>query len=161
VAKRYVIGVDPGLTRTGIALVELDGYEWRVVRSAAIKPEQHGDRVRQIGLGCALFLEEDTRGVRAHIEVPSYVGRNVQSALAQVYLTGYIAAMLTDRGVTVKQVNTRTMLVQLGLKGNAARAEKKQAALEIAREHGLSDDRGDDEADACCLAAMTVDDDDA
>jgi hypothetical protein len=92
------------------------------------------------------------------VEVPAAVKFNVQSALRQSLMTGRIIGHLEANGYEVEQVNPNTLASALQLGKDKGREAKKQAALEIARAHGLPEDRGDDEADAACLAAMWIDD---
>lgn len=162
----YVIGVDPGLRKTGLALVEVDGTNWRVLQTACVRPCGAGnDPSESIGRQCragsnAWRSTYQLDELLCVIEVPSYAGANVQSALAQTYLAGCIAGHIMAAGVLVQRVSPMDLkraLTESGMPKDAERKHKKAFALALAREHGLPEGCGDDEAEAALLGAMAID----
>ena len=153
----FRVGVDPGYTRTGIALVAIgEGVnDWQVM---AVRGFDGGEgmiagRCLNAMAHFEKLLPPGADFDAVHLEVPSFVSRNAQSTIQQVYLAGYLSATLAPFAKIVK-LNPATVNMQMGLKGVAKRTEKKLTALKIARAHGLPESAKDDEAEAACMAAM-------
>ena len=130
------LGVDPGLQRTGHALLERSGRgpilrEGGVIRSEAA--HSLAERVHEIGSGLREVIEEFQPAVMAIEQVFSLV-RNPKSALLMAHARGAILMAATDRGVPVVHY-TPTQIKRL-LTGNG-RASKQQVQRAVSRELGL------------------------
>ena len=154
-----VVGIDPSLTSTGVAVVDTDdrlvidvhrvqskgarGDTW-VQRLARI--EDMADRVVQIaerrrlyGLGLVV------------IEAPSLASRNAGSAHDRSGLWWAMYARLNDLDVTVVPVPPANRAKYACGKGNAP---KDAVMLAAAKRYPQADLTGNDEADAVILAAI-------
>lgn len=152
--QRY-LGIDPGLRRTGYALLEraTDGpvlLEGGIVQSRSASTLHQ--RVHEIGTGIREVIDELTPGVVAIEQVFTHT-RNVKSALMLAHARGAILMCIADRGIPV--VHYTPAQIKRLLTGNG-RASKDQIQHVIQSELGLSQlpephDVADASAVALCL----------
>ncbi len=152
--SRY-LGIDPGLNRTGYALLErrADGpllLEGGVVRSSSKQSFQH--RVHEIACGIRELSEELTPGIVAMEEIFSH-GQNLKTALQLAHVRGAILATLADISISVVHYSP-TQIKRL-LTGSG-RAPKEQIQHAVKAELRLAtipepNDVADASAIALCL----------
>lgn len=150
-ASRY-LGIDPGLRRTGYALIERSETgptlrEGGVVRSA--QDNSLAQRVHEIARGIREVIEDYCPQVMAIEEVFSF-GRNPKTALLLAHVRGAILMTAADSDVRVVHYSP-TQIKRL-LTGSG-RASKEQ--IQHAIRHELRLDRvlePDDVADASAVA---------
>ena len=152
--SRY-LGIDPGLNRTGYALLErrADGpllLEGGVVRSSSAQSLQH--RVHEIALGIREVLEELTPGIVAMEQIFSH-GQNLKTALQLAHVRGAILTTVAGGGISVVHYSP-TQIKRL-LTGSG-RAPKEQIQHAVKAELGLGripepNDVADASAIALCL----------
>lgn len=152
--SRY-LGIDPGLNRTGYALIERTPRgpvlrEGGVIQSTSGKPLHH--RVQEIGTGIREVLAELKPGVVA-IEQIFSLAKNLKSALLLAHARGAILLTVADAGLPL--VNYTPTQIKRLLTGNG-RAPKEQIQQTIRSELKLSSlpephDVADASAVALCL----------
>lgn len=152
-AGRLCIGIDPGLNRTGYAVLTMRGRtnpklcEAGVIRSTAGK--SLAERVGEIGEGLAGVLEDFHPGVLA-IEQVFSLARNPKSALLMAHARGAILMTAVHHGVEVVHY-TPTQIKRL-LTGSG-RASKAQVGRVVQSELALEEPpQPHDVADACAVA---------
>ena len=152
--SRY-LGIDPGLNRTGYALLERrsDGpalLEGGIVRSAAKESLQ--PRVHEIATGIREVVEELNPGIVAMEQIFSH-GQNLKTALQLAHVRGAILATLAEASMTV--VHYSPTQVKRLLTGSG-RASKEQIQHAVKAELKLAtipepNDVADASAIALCL----------
>ena len=151
----YYLGVDPGLNRTGYALLERSPRgpvlkEAGVIRSTA--KESLAYRVGEIGKGLREVLEEFQPVALAVEQVFSF-GKYPKTALLMAHARGAILLVAAEREIPVLHY-TPTQVKRI-LTGSG-RASKEQVQLAIKNEFGLKtilepNDVADASAVALCL----------
>ncbi len=149
--SRY-LGIDPGLNRTGYALLERhpEGpvlLEGGVVRSSPQDSLQR--RVHESATGIAEVVEELTPGIVAMEQIFSH-GRNLKTSLQLAHVRGAILATLAQASITVVHYSP-TQIKRL-LTGSG-RAPKEQIQHAVRTELKLrSIPEPNDVADASAIA---------
>jgi len=147
------IGIDPGLNRTGYAVLATRGRSAPILREAGVIRSTAGkslaERVAEIGGGLSEVLEEFRPGVLA-IEQVFSLARNPKSALLMAHARGAILMMAVNHGVDVVHY-TPTQIKRL-LTGSG-RATKNQVGRVVQSELALEQPpQPHDVADACAVA---------
>jgi crossover junction endodeoxyribonuclease RuvC len=145
-----ILGVDPGLQRTGWGVVEADGPRVRWIAHGVIAPDT--------GLALALRLKGLVEGLRdvladhgpaeAAVE-ETFMANNARSALMLGHARGALLATLAGSGCEVSEYGARH--VKKALVGTGG-AEKDQVAFMVRRLLPLAGDVGADAADALAVA---------
>jgi crossover junction endodeoxyribonuclease RuvC len=129
VPARY-LGVDPGLNRTGYALLERSSRgpvlrEGGLIRST--RGKSLADRVHEIACGIREVVDEFQPSVLAIEQVFSLV-RNPKSALLMAHARGAILSMAVDRGIPVVHY-TPTQIKRLLTGSGKASKDQIQRAI--------------------------------
>lgn len=159
------LGIDPGLNRTGYALLERssqnDGTGSSLQRGAMLREagvirstvkESLAFRVGEIGAGVREVIDEFQPAMLA-IEQVFSMGKNPKTALLMAHARGAILMVAAERKIPVLHY-TATQIKKI-LTGSG-RASKEQVQLAIQREFGLKsilqpNDAADASAVALCL----------
>lgn len=151
---RY-LGVDPGLNRTGYALLEraVDGpilREGGVIRST--RRESLTRRVYEIGTGLREVIEEFRPQVVALEQVFS-LGRNPKSALLMAHARGAILLVAADGKIPVVHYTPTQIKRMLTGSGRASKEQIQRCVTNELRLSGLLEpnDVADATAVALCL----------
>lgn len=144
-----VLGVDPGLRRTGYGIIETDGYRHRYQVSGQICPKP-GSVPERLGV---LFtqLDEVIRTYSpdcAAIEA-SFVAVNAGTALKLGQARGALISACVVQGLEVFEYSPRSMKQTITGQGGAT---KEQVQFMVQRLLGLTESPQADEADALGLA---------
>lgn len=144
-----VIGVDPGLRRTGYGVIETDGYRHRYQASGQICPPQGPipERLGELFLQLSEVLETYTPDC-AVIEA-SFVAANAGTALKLGQARGALISACVIREIEVFEYSPRSMKQAITGQGGAT---KEQVQFMVQRLLGLSESPQADEADALGLA---------
>ncbi len=132
---RY-LGIDPGLNRTGYAILERSSKGPVLREGGVIRSTQKlslAERVLEIGQGIREVLDEFRPNMMAIEQVFSMV-RNPKSALLMAHARGVILMTVAEREIPIKHY-TPTQVKRL-LTGNG-RASKEQIQFAIKNELGL------------------------
>lgn len=147
-----ILGVDPGMTRCGLAVIETAGsprislIDMRVLRSPAeLAPDK---RLLMIADGLDAVLEEFLPDVMAVERV--FAQQNVRSVTGTAQVAGIVLLAAARHHIPVAMHTPSE--VKAAVSGNG-RAEKRQVQIMVQRILGLpSLPRPADAADACAIA---------
>jgi crossover junction endodeoxyribonuclease RuvC len=146
-----VLGIDPGLARTGLAVLERHGRTATIVWTdtvftASRTPE--ADRLRTIGEAVRAAVATYRPGSVAVERV--MFGSNKVSALSVARATGVVMLIAAEAGLTVEEYVP--LEVKSAVTGQGS-ADKEQVHTALVRVHGLRDvPRQPDAADAVAVA---------
>ncbi len=147
---RRILGLDPGLARTGWGLVLVEGTRLAHVAHGAVGTDAADPvavRLAALHRGLSAILMEHRPTEAAVEEV--FLNRNPQSSLKLGQARGVVILAAAEAGLPVAEHATR--LVKKALVGTGA-AEKAQVAAMVARLLPGCGPLGDDEADALAVA---------
>ncbi len=144
-----IIGVDPGLRRTGYGVIETDGYRHRYEASGQICPAQGpvpqrlGELFRQLSEVLEVYTP-DCAAVEA-----SFVAANAGTALKLGQARGALISACVVSEIEVFEYSPRSMKQAITGHGGAT---KEQVQFMVQRLLGLAESPQADEADALGLA---------
>ncbi len=147
----FVLGIDPGLTRTGYGVVEASGWTHRAVTAGAIVTD------RRAGLGARLVeLHHDLRELIAE-HSPSavavervFVNQNLRTAMSVARASGVAVLAAAQAGIEV--VEYTPSAIKMALVGYGS-APKDQVQKVVAMRLGLTTaPQPADAADALAIA---------
>ena len=147
----FVLGIDPGLTRTGYGIIEVDGSVERAVTAGVIRTDPSAAvavRLRE--------LHDDIIGVLGDHRVDAaaieqvFINRNRGTAMAVARASGVVMAALATNDIAVAEYSPSQM--KMTITGSGA-ADKSQIAAVVAMRLGLGTVAGPaDVADALGIA---------
>ncbi len=147
----FVLGIDPGLTRTGYGIIESSAGRTTAVTAGVIRTDPDrsmADRLMELGQDISGVLDDHAIDAAAIEQV--FVNRNRGTAMAVARASGVIMATIADRGITVAEYSPSQM--KLAITGSG-RADKTQVATVVAMRLGLAGVGGPaDVADALGIA---------
>lgn len=147
----FVLGIDPGLTRTGYGIVEVTGTRERAVAAGVIRtnPDMSiAERLAELRVDIDGVLADHAVDAAAIEQV--FVNRNRSTAMAVARASGVIMAALAARGVDVAEYTPSQMKMAITGSGGA---DKQQIAAVVALRLGLEGVSGPaDVADALGVA---------
>ena len=144
-----IIGVDPGLRRTGYGVIETDGYRHRYQASGQICPAQGpvpqrlGELFRQLSEVLEVYTP-DCAAIEA-----SFVAANAGTALKLGQARGALISACVVSEIEVFEYSPRSMKQAITGHGGAT---KEQVQFMVQRLLGLAESPQADEADALGLA---------
>jgi crossover junction endodeoxyribonuclease RuvC len=146
---RRVLGVDPGSSATGWAVIESSGSRARMVEYGVVRPRGEGRAERLADLARRLDevvvrLAPDAAAVES-----AFTARNPRSALSLAEARGVVLCVLGGRGLAVASYSPAQ--VKSSVVGTG-RAEKQQVVFMIVRLLALAEDPPRDAADAAAVA---------
>ena len=148
-----LIGIDPGLRRTGFGLIETQGrHQVRYIGSGVIRPDpkrSEPERLAELFAGLAEVL--DQYQPKAAVIEQVFVNVNPRSTLSLGQARGVAIAALAQRGLPVAELTP--LRIKQSIVGTG-RATKDQVAHMVCRLLGLGKAPSADAADAlaCALA---------
>jgi crossover junction endodeoxyribonuclease RuvC len=143
-----VLGVDPGSSATGWALVVAEGNRYRLEATGVVRPKGD-DRAARLADLERRFLEvvERARPDCAAVE-SSFSGRNPRSGLALAESRGVILAVLGQSAIATSSYSPAE--IKSAIVGHG-RAEKQQIVYMVTRLLGLAAEPPRDAADAIAV----------
>jgi crossover junction endodeoxyribonuclease RuvC len=152
-----VLGIDPGLVRTGWAVLEPTGLRARVIGHGVIRPKVDDALPARLAQGASQLRE-----VLAAYE-PTYVAleevftapRHPRSALLMAHMRGAICLVIEEAGLSIVPLTATTVKQRLTSSGHAS---KEQVQRMVQRLTGLESTAGMrlDETDAIALALAAL-----
>lgn len=147
---RLILGLDPGLARTGWGLIAVNGNRLVHIAHGAVSTPAAEPLARRLvrlydGLGAVIAEHQPHEAAIEEV----FLNRNPQSTLKLGHARGVI--MLAAAGAGLPLAEHATRLVKKALTGTGA-AEKTQVAAMVARLLPGCGDMGADEADALAVA---------
>ena len=148
-----VLGIDPGLVRTGWAVVEPDGRGARVRGHGVIAPPTSDELPARLAHGARelrLVLDEHQPGLVALEEVFT-APRHPRSALLMAHMRGVICLVLAEANIPIVPLTATTVKQRLTGGGHASKEQVQRMVLRLT---GLAPDARLklDETDALALA---------
>lgn len=147
----FVLGIDPGLTRTGYGIIEFRGAMERAVVAGVIRTDPDlADAERLVE------LRRDVKAIVAEHEIDNaaieqvFVNRNRHTAIAVARASGVIIEVIAESGLTVAEYTPSQMKMAVTGSGSA---DKQQLRAVVAMRLGISGVEGPaDVADALGVA---------
>jgi crossover junction endodeoxyribonuclease RuvC len=151
------LGIDPGLVRTGWAIVEPSGSTATVLAHGVISPPASDELPARLAAGARalrVVLEEYKPTVVALEEVFT-APRHPRSALLMAHMRGVICLLLEEAGVRILPLTATTVKQRLTGNGHAS---KEQVQRMVSRMTGLEPNGRMrlDETDAIALALAGI-----
>jgi crossover junction endodeoxyribonuclease RuvC len=151
VFERLVVGVDPGMAATGLAVIAREGRSVRViaattVRTAAGTPE--AERLRTVHAAVDAVLGE--HGPEAVALERLLWGRNVGSAMSVARASGVVMLAAAARGIPVHEYAPLEVKLAVAGDGTAGKQQVRRALERLHRIEGLPNEA--DAADAVAVA---------
>ncbi|OFW66897.1 MAG: crossover junction endodeoxyribonuclease RuvC [Actinobacteria bacterium RBG_16_68_21] len=147
----FVLGIDPGLSRTGYAVIEAAGGVMRPVAAGVIRTDPAAslsDRLAELYADLESLIAEYRPDEAAIEEV--FVNRNLQTATAVGRASGVAILAAARAGIPVHEYTPSAVKLAVAGYGDAAKA---QVQAMVARRLGLESAPGPaDAADALAVA---------
>ena len=147
----FVLGIDPGLTRTGYGIVEVSGASERAVAAGVIRTDPSGTTAQRL-----IELQRDIEGVLDdhHVDMAAieqvFVNNNRSTAISVARASGVIMAAIALRGIDIVEYTPSQMKATITGSGSA---DKGQITAVVTMRLGLTGVRGPaDVADALGVA---------
>ncbi len=151
----FVLGVDPGLTRTGYGIVEARKGKVHAVTAGVIRtdPAQGvAQRLMELGQDVATVLDDYPIDAAAIEQV--FINRNRGTAMAVARASGVIMATIASRAISIAEYTPSQM--KLAVTGTGS-AHKAQIAAVVAMRLGIGKVSGPaDAADALGIALCHI-----
>ena len=126
----FVLGIDPGLTRTGYGVVEIGGHRERAVTAGVIRTDPEAtvaDRLAELQRDILGVLDDHPVDAAAIEQV--FVNRNRSTAMAVARASGVVMAAIASRGITIAEYTPSQM--KLAITGSGS-ADKDQISAVVA-----------------------------
>jgi crossover junction endodeoxyribonuclease RuvC len=147
----FVLGIDPGLTRTGYGIVEVDAGAERAVVAGVIRTDPDrpvADRLVELQTDILAILDDHPVDAAAIEQI--FVNRNRNTAMAVARASGVVMAAIAARGIEIGEYTPSQMKMTITGSGSA---DKHQIAAVVSMRLGLSSVAGPaDVADALGVA---------
>jgi crossover junction endodeoxyribonuclease RuvC len=147
----FVLGIDPGLTRTGYGIIESKGGRDRAIAAGVIRTDPNLSAAERL-----VELRDDIDSIVDEYELDAaaieqvFVNRNRNTAMAVARASGVIMEVIAQRGIPVSEYTPSQMKMAVTGSGSA---DKKQVSAVVAMRLGLSDVDGPaDVSDALGIA---------
>jgi crossover junction endodeoxyribonuclease RuvC len=146
-----VLGVDPGLARLGLAVVDGAGRKTELIWAGAVDTasgSEESERLRQL---CAAVREAISMHRPSSMAVERVAwNKNHVSALSVARATGAIMVVAADAGLSVTEYGPNEVKIAVTGMGHADKAQVRRALVRV---HGLTDvPTQADAADAVAVA---------
>ncbi len=151
------LGVDPGLVRTGWAIVEPVGLRASVKAHGVIAPPTVAELPARLAFGarCLRQVLDEYRPDVVALEEVFTAPRHPRSALLMAHMRGVICLVLEEAGIRIIPLTATTVKQRLTASGHAS---KEQVQRMVQRLTGLDSTSGMrlDETDAIALALAAL-----
>ncbi|GMR03009.1 MAG: crossover junction endodeoxyribonuclease RuvC [Acidimicrobiia bacterium] len=151
----FVLGIDPGLTRTGYGIIESVGGTMRPVTAGVIRTDAQAPTARRLA-----ELHADIGSVLDDYPIDSaaieqvFINLNRGTAMAVARASGVVMATIADRGIAVAEYTPSQMKLTVTGSGSA---DKEQVAAVVALRLGIGGVGGPaDVADALGIALCHI-----
>jgi crossover junction endodeoxyribonuclease RuvC len=146
-----VLGVDPGVARLGLAVVDGGGRKADLIWADAVDTDpgsQESERLRQLCVAVRAAISTH-RPTSVAVERVAW-NRNHVSALTVARATGAIMVVAADAGLPVSEYGPNEVKIAVTGMGNADKAQVRRALVKV---HGLKEVPAQaDAADAVAVA---------
>ena len=154
-SDRLVLGIDPGLTRTGYAVIAPDGRTGRLIEGGVIRTDRErplSDRLGEIATGLREVIAEHHPALVA-VEQAFAHGRNLRSSMMIAHVRGAILLVAAEHRLPVVHLAPREVKRLLTGSGRASKEQVQEAIrAELRLPHVLEpNDVADASAVALCV----------
>jgi crossover junction endodeoxyribonuclease RuvC len=151
------LGIDPGLVRTGWAVLEPVGLRANVLGHGVITPPTREELPARLAYGARRLREvvEEWQPDFVALEEVFTAPRHPRSALLMAHMRGVICLVLEEAGIPILALTATTVKQRLTAGGHASKEQVQQMVLRLTRlpsTPGLKLDETD--AIALALAAL-------
>ncbi len=147
----FVLGIDPGLTRTGYGVIEASGSAETAIAAGVIRTQPDrpiGERFVELARDLRSVVDEYRPGAAAIEQV--FVNNNRQTAISVARASGIVLLILSEYGLETAEYTPSA--VKMALTGSGV-ADKQQMQRVVAMRLGLpSAPKPADAADALAVA---------
>ena len=151
------LGIDPGLVRTGWAVVEPNGLRATVLAHGVIAPPTHLDLPARLADGARRLrdVHAQFRPDQVALEEIFTAPRHPRSALLMAHMRGAICLVLEEAGVPILPLTATTVKQRLTSSGHASKEQVQRMVLRLT---GLDSNvrMRLDETDAIALALAAL-----
>jgi crossover junction endodeoxyribonuclease RuvC len=151
VEHMFVLGIDPGLTRTGYGIIESKGGRERAVAAGVLRTDPNlstADRLVELRVDIESIVDEYDIDAAAIEQV--FVNRNRNTAMAVARASGVIMEAIARKGIPVSEYTPSQMKMAVTGSGSA---DKQQVSAVVSMRLGLQGVDGPaDVADALGIA---------
>jgi crossover junction endodeoxyribonuclease RuvC len=151
------LGIDPGLVRTGWAVLEPVGLRANVLGHGLITPPTHVELPARLAHGARRLREvvAEFEPNFAALEEVFTAPRHPRSALLMAHMRGVICLVLEEAGIPIVPMTATTVKQRLTAGGHASKEQVQQMVLHLTRLR-LSPGMKLDESDAIALALAAL-----
>jgi len=151
------LGIDPGLVRTGWAVLEPVGLRANVVGHGLITPPTHAELPARLAAGARRLREvvAEFNPDFVALEEVFTAPRHPKSALLMAHMRGVICLVLEEAGVPIVSLTATTVKQRLTAGGHASKEQVQQMVLRLTRLTLVPGMRLD-ETDAIALALAAL-----
>jgi crossover junction endodeoxyribonuclease RuvC len=152
-SQHRALGIDPGLVRTGWAVLEPTGLRARVLGHGVICPPNHAELPRRLLEGARQLREVvgEFRPDFVALEEVFTAPRHPRSALLMAHMRGAICMVLEEAGVPIMPLTATTVKQRLTSSGHASKEQIQRMVRRLTDLDGPGRIRLD-ETDAIALA---------
>lgn len=150
-----VIGIDPGIERTGFAVMEMRGGKFTLLDCGCIftdKKFPFAQRLNNIANDLELILRKWKPSAASMEEV--FFSKNVKTAIKVSHSRGVILEMLEDHGIPIREFNPSHIKLAVTGHGKAEKSQIKKMLQYLLGINLKSDDASD--AIACSICLLTT-----
>lgn len=132
-----VLGVDPGLARLGLAVVEGNGRKADLIWADAVHTAAGSEESERLRILCVAVREAISVHRPASMALERVAWNNNQvSALAVARATGAIMVVAADAGLSVTEYGPNEVKIAVTGMGNADKEQVRRALVKV---HGLKE----------------------
>ncbi|MGH2672379.1 MAG: crossover junction endodeoxyribonuclease RuvC [Actinomycetota bacterium] len=135
--ERRVLGVDPGLARLGLAILEGNGRKADLIWAGAIDTTAGSEESERLRLLCVAVREAISVHRPAAVAVERVAwNKNHVSALTVARATGAIMVVAADAGLAVAEYGPNEVKMAVTGMGNADKEQVRRALVKV---HGMKE----------------------
>jgi crossover junction endodeoxyribonuclease RuvC len=151
------LGIDPGLVRTGWAVLEPVGMRANVLGHGLITPPVHAELPARLAAGARRLREvvAEFNPDFVALEEVFTAPRHPRSALLMAHMRGVICLVLEEAGIPIVPLTATTVKQRLTAGGHASKEQVQQMVLRLTR-LPLVPGMKLDETDAIALALAAL-----
>jgi crossover junction endodeoxyribonuclease RuvC len=132
-----VLGVDPGLARLGLAVVEGNGRKAALIWAGAVETPAGSEESERLRHLCVAMREAISVHRPASVAVERVAwNKNHVSALTVARATGAIMVVAADAGLSVAEYGPNEVKIAVTGMGNADKEQVRRALIKV---HGLKE----------------------
>lgn len=153
---RPVLGIDPGLNRTGYAVIAREGRSGRLVEGGVIRTDRErslADRLAEVAEGLREVIREYEPACMA-VEQAFAHGRNLRSGMVIAHVRGAILLIAAEHRIPVLQLAPTEVKRLLTGSGRASKEQVQEAIRAELRLPGVLEPN--DVADASAVALCVL-----